>query len=115
LTLGHANSQITADVYTVPVASVVRSAHNRLVDMVIASPTLTEAKKRPCWPLIGPRREFCTAKLVILWWAQQDSNLRLPPCEGGTLPLSYAPQSCSLKAKTTQHSKLLVKNNITVA
>src|ERR1700761_2222512 len=26
------------------------------------------------------------------WWAQQDSNLRLPPCEGGTLPLSYAPQ-----------------------
>jgi hypothetical protein len=31
-------------------------------------------------------------KLLILWWAQQDSNLRLPPCEGGTLPLSYAPQ-----------------------
>ncbi len=29
--------------------------------------------------------------LLILWWAQQDSNLRLPPCEGGTLPLSYAP------------------------
>ena len=28
---------------------------------------------------------------VIFWWAQQDSNLRLPPCEGGTLPLSYAP------------------------
>jgi hypothetical protein len=26
-----------------------------------------------------------------MWWAQQDSNLRLPPCEGGTLPLSYAP------------------------
>ena len=23
-----------------------------------------------------------------LWWALQDSNLRLPPCEGGTLPLS---------------------------
>ncbi len=30
-------------------------------------------------------------KVLILWWAQQDSNLRLPPCEGGTLPLSYAP------------------------
>jgi hypothetical protein len=27
-------------------------------------------------------------KLLILWWALQDSNLRLPPCEGGTLPLS---------------------------
>lgn len=26
-----------------------------------------------------------------LFWAQQDLNLRLPPCEGGTLPLSYAP------------------------
>jgi hypothetical protein len=22
-------------------------------------------------------------KLLILWWALQDSNLRLPPCEGG--------------------------------
>ena len=22
-------------------------------------------------------------KLLIRWWAQQDSNLRLPPCEGG--------------------------------
>src|ERR1017187_3935849 len=31
--------------------------------------------------------------LLNLWWAQQDSNLRLPPCEGGTLPLSYAPGS----------------------
>ena len=28
-----------------------------------------------------------TLKLLI-WWALQDSNLRLPPCEGGTLPLS---------------------------
>lgn len=26
-------------------------------------------------------------------WAQQDSNLRLRPCEGRTLPLSYAPRS----------------------
>src|SRR5260364_99099 len=26
-------------------------------------------------------------------WAVQESNLRLPPCEGGTLPLSYPPQS----------------------
>ena len=37
------------------------------------------------------------AKLLKIWWAQQDSNLRLPPCEGGTLPLSYAPQSHPLK------------------
>jgi hypothetical protein len=32
-----------------------------------------------------------TSKYFILnglWWALQDSNLRLPPCEGGTLPLS---------------------------
>jgi hypothetical protein len=26
-----------------------------------------------------------THKLLILWWAQQDSNLRLPPCEDKTL------------------------------
>jgi hypothetical protein len=32
----------------------------------------------------------------VLWWAQQDSNLRLPPCEGGTLPLSYAPRGREL-------------------
>ncbi len=24
----------------------------------------------------------------LAWWAVQGSNLRLPPCEGGTLPLS---------------------------
>ena len=39
-------------------------------------------------------RLLMDCKLFIvneLWWAQQDSNLRLPPCEGGTLPLSYAP------------------------
>jgi hypothetical protein len=28
---------------------------------------------------------------VWFQWAQQDSNLRLRPCEGRTLPLSYAP------------------------
>ena len=31
------------------------------------------------------------SKLLILWWAHKDLNLGLPPCEGGTLPLSYAP------------------------
>jgi hypothetical protein len=39
----------------------------------------------------GKQRRAVFRKLLILWWAQQDSNLRLPPCEGGTLPLSYAP------------------------
>jgi integrase len=28
------------------------------------------------------------AKRLKRWWALQDSNLRLPPCEDGTLPLS---------------------------
>lgn len=31
----------------------------------------------------------------VLWWAQQDLNLRLLPCEGNTLPLSYAPSTSS--------------------
>src|ERR1700679_1082379 len=39
------------------------------------------------------------SKLLISWWAQQDSNLRLPPCEGGTLPLSYAPFARSRRLK----------------
>ena len=34
---------------------------------------------RGCGP--PPRR-------LARWWALKDSNLRLPPCEGGTLPLS---------------------------
>ena len=29
------------------------------------------------------RRRYC--KLLIVWWALQDLNLRLPPCESGTL------------------------------
>jgi len=32
-------------------------------------------KPHPPMPLIN--------KLLTLWWALQDSNLRLPPCEGG--------------------------------
>jgi hypothetical protein len=30
-------------------------------------------------------------QLAVLWWAQRDLNPRLRPCEGRTLPLSYAP------------------------
>jgi integrase len=56
LTLGHARSQITADVYTQAVPSVVRSAHDRLVDMVIASPALTKPKKPLTGPILAPER-----------------------------------------------------------
>jgi hypothetical protein len=50
------------------------------------------------------------------WWAQQDSNLRLPPCEGGTLPLSYAPDSPPKKLKAMASPfKLCVQNNILLA
>jgi integrase len=55
-TLGHANSQITADVYTQAVPSDVRSAHDRLVDMVIASPPLTKPKKPFIGPILAPER-----------------------------------------------------------
>jgi integrase len=55
-TLGHANSQITADVYTQAVPSVVRSAHDRLVDMVIASPPLTAPKTGIVGPILAPER-----------------------------------------------------------
>jgi hypothetical protein len=27
--------------------------------------------------------------MICSWWAQQDSNLRLPPCEGGDPRTSY--------------------------
>jgi hypothetical protein len=39
------------------------------------------SQRSPC------RRIYCLI-FIDLWWALQDSNLRLPPCEGGTLPLS---------------------------
>ena len=50
-------------------------------------------------------------KSLILWWAQQDSNLRLPPCEGGTLPLSYAPNR-SRRHRTSFRRIIFVKNII---
>ena len=37
-------------------------------------------------PQPGHAGQGCLPK--DFWWALQDSNLRLPPCEGGTLPLS---------------------------
>jgi hypothetical protein len=52
------------------------------------------------------------AKLLILWWAQQDSNLRLPPCEGGTLPLSYAPLISQQKTTEALRRTVLSKNTI---
>ena len=47
----------------------------------LAAASSEHRKARQTLRLGGPSR----------WWARQDSNLRLPPCEGGTLPLSYAP------------------------
>jgi hypothetical protein len=38
--------------------------------------------------LPGGRHESIMADKDEKWWAIQDSNLWLPPCEGGTLPLS---------------------------
>jgi integrase len=55
-TLGHATSRLTADVYTQAVASDVRSAHDRLVGMVIASPPLTAPKTGLSGPILAPER-----------------------------------------------------------
>jgi hypothetical protein len=49
---------------------------------------------------------------VQFWWAQQDSNLRLPPCEGGTLPLSYAPgplSGVSHKRETNKNEDIILQ------
>lgn len=53
-TLGHATSQITADVYTQAVASVVRSAHDRLVDMVLNASTPGDSETALIGPLLAP-------------------------------------------------------------
>ena len=55
-TLGHATSRLTADVYTQAVASDVRSAHDRLVGMVIASSPLIEPKTGLSGPILAPER-----------------------------------------------------------
>ena len=55
-TLGHANPHITADVYAQAVPSEVRSAHDKLVDMVIAAkkPAKSDvALVGPMWPQIS--------------------------------------------------------------
>ncbi len=54
-TLGHANSQITANVYTQAVPSAVRSAHDRIGDMVIAGRAPAKVAlllSGPKWPQI---------------------------------------------------------------
>ena len=48
-------------------------------------------EENACWGFATKhhkRSSVSACQLLILWWALQDSNLRLPPCEGGTLPLS---------------------------
>jgi hypothetical protein len=40
-------------------------------------------------PVLRPRASRIGSKLLIWWWAQQDSNLRLPPCDGAAPSASY--------------------------
>ena len=42
----------------------------------------------PDWTQAGPNLMVLCPQAIDRWWALKDSNLRLPPCEGGTLPLS---------------------------
>src|SRR5947209_9339523 len=63
--------------------------------------------------VISHRVDPYYAKLLILWWAQQDSNLRLPPCEGGTLPLSYAPNPSSPVSPPAQDTTLATSSAYT--
>lgn len=40
-------------------------------------------------PVHVPNSADAGSKSVIYWWAQKDSNLRLPPCEGADLMSTY--------------------------
>ena len=42
-----------------------------------------------CSPLLG--------KLLRNWWSRQDSNLQLPVCKTGTLPIELRPHGCVFK------------------
>ncbi len=66
-------------------------------------------------------RRFGTPKVVLksarrftnwqdFWWAQQGSNLRLRPCEGRTLPLSYAP-GCGRRAEARLRKRFLARGS----
>jgi integrase len=52
--LGHARSQITADVYTQAVSSQVRSAHDKIVSKLIALPTTNRTPDGLVGPLLAP-------------------------------------------------------------
>ena len=45
----------------------------------------------PAWQA-GTLTDWATTPHLI-WWAKQDSNLWLPACKAGVLPLNYPPQS----------------------
>jgi integrase len=55
-TLGHANSRITLDVYMQAVPSTVRSAHDLIVDMVMADPGATTTGGATSGPFLTPER-----------------------------------------------------------
>ena len=99
--MGHASSHFTLQIYSQVKLEPRGPAQLRLVEALLEeepwiSNTGSCCRGRPS-TLISLKQDgsrklvMLSCKLLILWWAQQDSNLRLPPCEGGTLPLSYAP------------------------
>jgi hypothetical protein len=73
--MGKTQVHVRSDMQTVP--GPVRSAKNRIVEMVMTELALTTL----AFVLVGPRRKSASASSLIMV-AQQDSNLRLPPCEG---------------------------------
>jgi len=81
--LGHADIGTTMNIYTQPTPDHQRAAVER-AGLVTNGDEFAISGR-----LI---RQLTTLIQRVAWWAQQDSNLRLPPCEGGTLPLSYAPR-----------------------
>jgi len=52
----------------------------------IVGQAILERSVAPTRKLYDVQSFLNSSKLLILWWAQQDSNLRLPPCEGGVKP-----------------------------
>jgi hypothetical protein len=55
-TLGHSNPKLTMDVYMQAVPSLVRAAHDRLVDMVMMGPLVATTADALSGPLLAPDR-----------------------------------------------------------
>ena len=85
--LGHAHISTTMDIYTQPTPAHQWEAVEKMAQLV------TNGDELAVWPEMANPQTSQIQRFI--WWAQQDSNLRLPPCESTNCWLYNSKQGLS--------------------